>query len=259
VQKLVCELCGSNDFTKDNEGYFVCDYCRTKYTPEQAKSMIVEGTVRVDRSGEAASLLTLAGTALAGNNVQEAYDYANRALEINPEDATAWYLKGTAAGSLSTLQQPRLSELLHAYTLAMQKASDGERPSMMQWCSERTTTISGYLANASMAQVRQYPTAVGVWEGHINLTGEVLNLLGAAYQWFPNPVPLTTRIAIAADLINGVPYRIVADGRRAQHRTAPDYREYLQEQINWAGDQMRYFDPSFVAPQLVRQRKRRRT
>jgi hypothetical protein len=249
VQKLVCELCGSNDFTKDDEGYFVCDYCRTKYTPEQAKSMIVEGTVRVDRSGEAASLLTLSSTALTGGNVQEAYDYANRALEIDPDNPNAWYLKGTAAGSRSTVQQSRLNEMLHAYTLAIQKASESDRSSMMQWCSERTTTISGHLASASIAQVRQYPTAAGVWEHHINLTAEVLHLLGIAYQWSPNPVPLITLIAIASDLITGVPYRFPESRIRAVHLAAPDYRANLQHQINWAGDQMRRFDPAYVTPQ----------
>jgi hypothetical protein len=261
VQKLVCELCGSNDFTKDNEGYFVCDYCRTKYTPEQAKSMIVEGTVRVDRSGEAASLLTLAGTALSGGNMQEALDYANRALEINPEDSTAWYLKGTATGWLSTIQQPRLAELRHAYTLAIQKASEADHQSVVNWCSDGMNQIAGAQTWTSINNVRQYPTASGIWMQHTNLAAEALGLLMTSYQWRPNPASLTISIAIASDLINGVPYQFAteAGNRSGQHRTAPDYREYLQEQINWAGDQMRHFDPSFVAPQLVRQRKRRRT
>jgi len=80
MKRLVCELCGGNDFTKGDDGLFVCGYCRTKYTPAQAQSMIVEGTVRVDRSGEVGNLITLASNALASSNNQEAFDFANKVL-----------------------------------------------------------------------------------------------------------------------------------------------------------------------------------
>ncbi len=260
MQKLICELCRSNDFTKDDQGFFVCDYCRTKYTPEQAKSMIVEGTVRVDRSGEASSLLTLASTALSGGNMQEALDYANRALEIDPEDPTAWYLKGTATGWLSTIQQSRLAELRHAYTLAIQKAPEADHQSMVNWCSDGMNQIAGSLAGNSLTHVRQYPTVAGIWQQHTSLAAEALGLLATSYQWRPNPASLTISIAIASDLIYGVSYRFAteAGSRSGKHRTAPEYQIYLQEQINWAGEHMRYFDPSFVAPQLVRMPKRRK-
>ncbi len=261
MQKLICELCRSNDFTKDDEGLFVCDYCRTKYTPEQAKSMIVEGTVRVDRSGEASSLLTLASTALSGGNMREALDYANRALEIDPEDSTAWYLKGTATGWLSTVQESRLAELRHAYTLAVQNASEFDHQSMVIWCSDGMNQIAGSLAGTSITHVRQYPTVAGIWQQHSNLASEVLGLLMTSYQWRPNPASLTISIAIACDLINGVPYRFATQtgSARGKHLIDLSHRRYLQEQINWAGEQMRYFDPSFVAPQLVRMPKRRRS
>ncbi len=261
MQKLICELCRSNDFTKDDQGFFVCDYCRTKYTPEQAKSMIVEGTVRVDRSGEASSLLTLASTALSGGNMQEALDYANRALEIDPEDPTAWYLKGTATGWLSTIQQSRLAELRHAYTLAIQKASEADHQSVVNWCSDGMNQVAGSLAGTSMTHVRQYPTVAGIWQQHTQVATEALGLLATSYQWRPNPDSLTISIAIASDLIVGFPSRIMTEtGRRVTvNVTAANHQRNLQEQINWAGEQMRYFDPSFVAPQLVRMPKRKRS
>ena len=46
MKRIVCEMCGSKDFVKDN-GFFVCESCGTKYTLEEAKKMMVEGTVEV--------------------------------------------------------------------------------------------------------------------------------------------------------------------------------------------------------------------
>jgi len=49
MKRLTCELCGSNDFVKE-DGLFVCQSCGTKYSVEEAKKMMVEGTVEVTGS-----------------------------------------------------------------------------------------------------------------------------------------------------------------------------------------------------------------
>lgn len=46
---MVCEICGSNDIVKQ-DGYFVCQHCGTKYTVEEARKMMIEGTVDVSGS-----------------------------------------------------------------------------------------------------------------------------------------------------------------------------------------------------------------
>lgn len=46
MKALVCELCGGNDFAKQ-DGFFVCQHCGTKYSLEEAKKMMIEGTVEV--------------------------------------------------------------------------------------------------------------------------------------------------------------------------------------------------------------------
>lgn len=235
MRKLVCELCGSNDFTKDDQGLFVCDYCRTKYTPEQAKSMVVEGTVRVDRSGEASSLLSLAGNAVSCGNMREALDYSNRALEIDAESATAWYLKGTAVAQMSTREHLRLREMQQAYALAIHCASDEERASMYQWCGERTTEIAESIAQSSWAYVGHYGHLSAVWDTHLWTCEEIFEALGSAYRWFPSPATLRLYISIACDLIKDT-------------RVKRDHRDLLLERLEWAGSQMRLFDPSYETP-----------
>lgn len=45
IMKIVCELCGSNEMTRREDGLFQCDCCGTKYTLEAARQMM--GTVSV--------------------------------------------------------------------------------------------------------------------------------------------------------------------------------------------------------------------
>lgn len=46
MNALVCEMCGSNEVVKQ-DSYFVCQACGTKYSVEEAKKMMIEGTVNV--------------------------------------------------------------------------------------------------------------------------------------------------------------------------------------------------------------------
>ncbi|MBP1532735.1 MAG: hypothetical protein IK999_01210 [Ruminococcus sp.] len=46
MKQLTCEMCGSTDLLKQ-DGVFVCQICGTKYSVEEAKKMMIEGTVEV--------------------------------------------------------------------------------------------------------------------------------------------------------------------------------------------------------------------
>ena len=46
MKRLTCEMCGSTDLIKQ-DGVFVCQTCGCKYSIEEAKKMMVEGTVDV--------------------------------------------------------------------------------------------------------------------------------------------------------------------------------------------------------------------
>ena len=49
MKQLTCEMCGGTDLIKQ-DGVFVCQNCGMKYSVEEAKKMMVEGTVQIDNS-----------------------------------------------------------------------------------------------------------------------------------------------------------------------------------------------------------------
>lgn len=110
-------MCGSTDLIK-HEGVFACQSCGCKYSVEEAKRMMVEGTVevtgtvKVDHSDSVKNYLDVAKTALLGGNGKEAFDYANKALEINPKSYEAWTIKMKSLESLGTIGDPRITEVL---------------------------------------------------------------------------------------------------------------------------------------------------
>lgn len=92
MKQLKCEMCGSTDVLKQ-EGVFVCQNCGTKYSAEDAKKMMVEGTVdvqgtvKVDNSDSLKNLFQLARSAKEEGNAEQAKSSYELILK---QDATNW-------------------------------------------------------------------------------------------------------------------------------------------------------------------------
>jgi len=85
MKALVCEMCSGNDFAKV-DGMFVCQNCGTKYSTEEAKKLMIEGTVdvKVDRTEETKKYLELARRAFNSSDYESAGRYYQLVLEDVP-------------------------------------------------------------------------------------------------------------------------------------------------------------------------------
>ena len=83
MKQLTCEMCGGTELIKQ-EGVFVCQNCGMKYSVEDAKKMMVEGTVKVDNSDRLKNYLELARTAKDEDDSTTATKYYALVLEEMP-------------------------------------------------------------------------------------------------------------------------------------------------------------------------------
>ena len=93
MKRLICEMCGSSDLIKEN-GVFVCQNCGTKYSVEEAKKMMIEGSVKVSgtvKVDNSESLLKRADLFLSDRKWDKAQTYYEKALDANPENSNAYF------------------------------------------------------------------------------------------------------------------------------------------------------------------------
>ena len=83
MKQLTCEMCGSTDLLKQ-DGMFVCQNCGTKYTVDEAKKLMVEGTVKIDNSEKLRNLYTLARQAKDSNDAENAVKYYDLIKQEDP-------------------------------------------------------------------------------------------------------------------------------------------------------------------------------
>lgn len=100
MKKITCEICGSNDLIK-KDNFFECQLCGTKYSTEEVKKIVLEGsidisgsTVKIDNSGNIENYLSIAQNAYKANNMSECEKYCNMILEIDSKIYEALLLKG---------------------------------------------------------------------------------------------------------------------------------------------------------------------
>jgi len=142
MKKIVCELCEGTEFIKEN-GMFVCQGCGTRYSVEEARSMMRE----VDGGAPAAApsapvnavpagnpnqqqvdnLLILATNAYSAGNNEETENYCNRAIELDATCYKAWFLKGKAIGWSSKLDNNRMEEAAHSFCQGIDFAPEEEK------------------------------------------------------------------------------------------------------------------------------------
>lgn len=91
MKALTCEMCGSTDLVK-HDGVFVCQACGTKYSVEEAKKMMVEGTVsvsgtvKIDNTEELSNKYLLARRAVSDKDWQRASSLYDEISTMNPLD-----------------------------------------------------------------------------------------------------------------------------------------------------------------------------
>lgn len=107
MKKLQCELCGDIDLVKQ-DGFFVCQSCGCKYTPEEARKMLVEleGPVQVSGVATVDDLIKNAETFMKFGETDKAMEVYKKVSAEYPGDCRAWLgLARIEAGATRPLQK----------------------------------------------------------------------------------------------------------------------------------------------------------
>ena len=130
MKALICEMCGSSELVKQ-DGYFVCQSCGIKYSVEEAKKMMVEGTVQIDRTNEIENKLENAINEFNARNYDITVTLCSDILNIDPYNFKARLYKGLADGWQTSLDNNRLisasSELQRAIDIIRKETTDEDQ------------------------------------------------------------------------------------------------------------------------------------
>lgn len=116
---LKCPSCGSVMGKPDHTGLVQCSYCGTAITYHPPTAKIEQKNVE--------RLLEICNSSLEGKNYDETLQYANKVLEIDPENINAWINKAIATFWFSTAAKGRFDEALGYLKKAEKSNPNDER------------------------------------------------------------------------------------------------------------------------------------
>ena len=160
MKALQCEMCGSQDLVKDG-GVFICQSCGTKYSVEEAKKMMVEGTVdvkgtvKVDTSDELKNLYEIARRAKDSDNSENATKYYDMILVKDPSSWEAnfyvVYYKAMSCtiGQISNAGFSVTNSLPSVVDLVDNNVPEEEREDVLKEIQARCSIIAHVLSGAA--------------------------------------------------------------------------------------------------------------
>lgn len=129
MKQLTCEMCGSTDLMKQ-DGVFVCQSCGCKYSVEEARKMMVEGTVEVQgvvqvaNTAQISNLMNMAKSAFDSKNYSKAEEFCDQIISMDDQHYEAWMLKGKAINYQINAKNPRILEVYNCLMTAYRVLGD---------------------------------------------------------------------------------------------------------------------------------------
>lgn len=244
MKAIVCEMCSSRDLVKQ-DGMYVCQSCGTKYSPDEARKLMVEvsGTVKLDNSQRVKNYYQLARRAKENGNAKDAERFYDLIRQENPNDweacfyATYYAAEQTNIAGISQAALNVMNSATSALDMLSSRVTD--QTSRAKVCSEMGRAIAELgtmMLNAAVNHYNQYRNASGAYtemESRVSAVSLMLVTFGNAVEsCLPQDiqtirtaaVPLWD-MALTATAKNGVPF---TDDRRIYkdkiQQYAPDYK-----------------------------------
>jgi len=198
------------------------------------------------------NLLGMARTAELGGNTQEATNYYNRVLEIDPGVYEAWIGKGKAAGWQSTLVNFRLAEMAIAFTNAIGAAPAEEKETVTEQIVNEANKIVVALYGMARGHLEEFASLDNIWPTYLVQIGQLLDTMDQVLTWLPmNRNTLENIVHFCKDNIEGYSYRDQFNNNLpGLHGITPQYEQLLRMKLENAITALRRIDPSYTPPAI---------
>jgi hypothetical protein len=262
MKSLTCELCGGNSLVKQG-GMFVCEHCGTKYTPEEARKLMVEVSVnisgsriKVDTSDELANLYQVARRARTSGDNENAERYYEMIYLRDPSSWEAYFYRIFYKAMRAYIEEiHNMSvEFINACVTTMKRILNhvptrAERVRAVEEMTECCFIISNRFFNsvrADFAQMPQYLRDVNqaAMTSSANVARDILYRWGDTVEYYMDKYPELIAAKVEAwkqaviDHVAMLPYYL---NKKQNKEMIIDYEKKI-----------RFYQPNYLPPVKIK-------
>ncbi|EMK5745689.1 tetratricopeptide repeat protein [Proteus mirabilis] len=195
--------------------------------------------------------LVLARTAALAGNYEEALNYFNKVLEIDPANVNAWFGKGEASGWLSTVSNLRFGEMTVAFESALKFSDYSDE--LKKECAKSINEIVTACYSICKNHVIEFVALQDTWTNYIQQAQQMISMYELAHAYDPeNKVILENIITLCEGCIEGIAYTDPYDDNMSKSVfLSPEYEKKVREKMVQYGDILKKLDPEYKLPNPV--------
>lgn len=233
-----------------------CEYCGTDIMvrePVRPAHYVQLGQPEQAAPANGANLKRLAEAAIAAGNYDEACDYFNRALEIDPNDVEAWLGKADALGLYTQPDNLRLQEMIVALDNARKAAVPERQPDLLKSMVAKVKTVVFPLYVAAQEELRTYPS-LPEWESYLRQCAQYLAVGKIAHERAPDDTEIIEfMIELCRSNIEGV---YVGSSGGDFYAVDDAHEKKLRETMEAYSAKLAVFKPGYQYPMVQRAGKK---
>jgi len=194
---MKCPACGASVSVTEDTKQFQCEYCKNTINiikPVEIENKFVEGLTELQNQ-QFGNYVSILQQAMLAGNYFEAYNYCNKALEINPKAGGIWENKSICSFWLSSTKQFEEDKAIEIVTyLNASRQSDPNSPTFENTCKDIANNL--YKVIVYLYQSFTYDNIIIGQAGATRISGykpetlkqmlAYMRLLEVCYQIYPD-------------------------------------------------------------------------
>ena len=186
---LKCEMCGNSSLTKEN-GFFICDFCGTKYSTEEAKNLLlwdgeIKGPVKIDHLSEIDNKFANAKRLYERGDGEKAYDIFVDILNADPQNSKALLYAGLSLGKQKDSTRKPLDNAIVYFDDAFKAMHEqaGESAEFFAFSAEAFSKIRDMLQENYQARIEKLTDLENTQlQQNVEYSNSILDSIGYSIQ-----------------------------------------------------------------------------
>lgn len=227
-----CPNCGAPLNISESKINIKCLYCGSEIIKDDENQALKEAN-QVSKVN-IKNLLDLGETAFQGEEYEEASNYFNKILEVDPQNYNAWSRKGDILSLTSTFQEPKLNGMITAYKKAIEYTPKEKKEEMLEYSANLSQMGAFTYYNKIEDYLEKYVSLQGTWEDYLDRCLKTIELLEFANECDPYDTDIIEEIIRICK--GNIECKIVYEDENSskyKKKITPDYyKKKLKDKMN---------------------------
>lgn len=219
------------------------------FDEEKAAAVVVQPhSISAVDTTKVGKFLQLAAKASDSGNHEEAFAYCNKALEEDPQNHHAWFIKAKSVGYFSTLANCRIEEMISGFFHAIEFAPEDKKHEIAQAGARHVAIVTSDWFDVARNHIQQFVQADNAWSQFLRHSQQAIDGFRFSLLILDDPEIAKKAIEVCCSNIRGISYNV--EWWTLAHRITQEHETKLRTDMKDFEATIRRHQPLYRLPDV---------